>query len=126
MIGKIFTLLRSTTHHLRKTLRNRRAREMLIYSEPFGLSLSKPLKIRGLPFDKLRANGINQCLPRNVSSGCKFSDCKWSQLNLLIYRVFNNIILTFGIDVWIICSVKPDINVGNGLSIFQSTPGMAG
>jgi hypothetical protein len=36
--------------------------EMLIYSKPFGLSLSKPLKIQGLSFDKLRANGINNSL----------------------------------------------------------------
>ncbi len=32
-------------------------KETLIYSKPFGLSLSKPLKVWGLPFDKLRANG---------------------------------------------------------------------
>ncbi len=36
-------------------------RETLIYLKPFGLSLSKPLYFRGMPFDKLRANGFNLC-----------------------------------------------------------------
>jgi hypothetical protein len=48
-------------------------KETLIYSKPFGLSLSKPLKIRGLPFDKLRANGINQAslkLINAISAAC--------------------------------------------------------
>ena len=40
------------------------AREALIYSKPFGLSLSKPLIFQEKPFDKLRANGFNQRLPR--------------------------------------------------------------
>ena len=35
-------------------------RETLIYSYPFGLSLSKPLILKGAPFDRLRANGLNQ------------------------------------------------------------------
>ena len=39
-----------------------RRRELLIKSNPFGLSLSKPLFLQVVPFDKLRANGINQCL----------------------------------------------------------------
>ena len=33
---------------------------MLIKSNPFGLSLSKPLFLQMVPFDKLRVNGINQ------------------------------------------------------------------
>jgi hypothetical protein len=32
-------------------------------SHPFGLSLSKPAMPRGMPFDKLRANGIAQSFP---------------------------------------------------------------
>ncbi|MDR3324113.1 MAG: hypothetical protein LBS89_07915 [Zoogloeaceae bacterium] len=35
-------------------------RETLNNFQPFGLSLSKPLVLQEMPFDKLRANGINQ------------------------------------------------------------------
>ena len=42
----------------------KRLKETLIKSDPFGLSLSKPLFVKVVPFDKLRANGINQCFPR--------------------------------------------------------------
>ena len=31
--------------------------DTLIHNDPFGLSLSKPLFLKELPFDKLRANG---------------------------------------------------------------------
>ncbi len=36
-----------------------RFREALIKSDPFGLSLSKPLLLQEIPFDRLRANGIS-------------------------------------------------------------------
>ncbi|KAI5913101.1 hypothetical protein PA01_18825 [Azoarcus sp. PA01] len=50
------------------TLRRRRraAKEALIKSKPFGLSLSKPLLLQGMPFDKLKANGINQRFPNGA------------------------------------------------------------
>ena len=38
-------------------------KEPLIKSNPFGLSLSNPLFLNVVPFDRLRANGINQCAP---------------------------------------------------------------
>ena len=41
------------------------AKEALIYSQPFGLSLSKPLIFQGVPFDKLRANGFIQRFPKS-------------------------------------------------------------
>jgi hypothetical protein len=36
---------------------------MQIDSLPFGLSLPKLLSFDEMPFDKLRANGFNQCCP---------------------------------------------------------------
>ncbi|PKO90844.1 MAG: hypothetical protein CVU16_09000 [Betaproteobacteria bacterium HGW-Betaproteobacteria-10] len=51
------------TRNLESPAHLRTTSETLIYSKPFGLSLSKPLKIRVFSFDKLKANGINQCLP---------------------------------------------------------------
>ncbi|MBP9218695.1 MAG: precorrin-6y C5,15-methyltransferase (decarboxylating) subunit CbiE [Sterolibacterium sp.] len=41
--------------------------ETLIKSDPFGLSLSKPLLLQEMPFDRLRTNEINQCFPSNAS-----------------------------------------------------------
>ncbi|MFV0371921.1 MAG: hypothetical protein ACK5JI_09840, partial [Azonexus sp.] len=37
-----------------------RIKEILNQSNPFGLSLSKPLILQMMPFDKLRANGFVQ------------------------------------------------------------------
>ena len=48
-------------------------REALIYSRPFGLSLSKPLIFRGMPFDKLRANGFIQRFLRRLYCGMPFA-----------------------------------------------------
>ncbi len=41
-------------------MKKRFAREILNKSKPFGLSLSKPLILQAMPFDKLRANGFVQ------------------------------------------------------------------
>ena len=38
----------------------RSVKEVLNQSKPFGLSLSKPLMLQVMPFDKLRANGFIQ------------------------------------------------------------------
>jgi hypothetical protein len=41
---------------------------MLNQSEPFGLSLSNPLILQAIPFDKLRANGFAQRFPNSSAS----------------------------------------------------------
>jgi len=42
-------------------MKRHNVKETPICSAPFGLSLSKPLFLRRLPFDRLRANGFVQC-----------------------------------------------------------------
>lgn len=49
--------------------------ETLIKSDPFGLSLSKPLLLQEMPFDRPRANGINQCF-RGVACRCLALDLR--------------------------------------------------
>jgi hypothetical protein len=44
------------------------SRETLNKSNPFGLSLSKPLIPWAMPFDKLRANGIAQGFPKECEA----------------------------------------------------------
>jgi hypothetical protein len=41
------------------------AKETLNKSKPFGLSLSKPLMLQVMPFDKLGANGFVQRFPKS-------------------------------------------------------------
>jgi hypothetical protein len=70
--GKRRGKLTSVSDLLRLPLR-RCAKEVLNQSKPFGLSLSKPLIVQVMPFDKpvlsevegLRANGFVQHFPKN-------------------------------------------------------------
>ena len=45
------------------------SRKAPIHSSPFGLSLSKPLVLRGLPFDELRANGSGKRVRNRPQTG---------------------------------------------------------